>query len=172
VLADCGPPPRYDQLSAIGAFAGYLVLDAWVANQDRHDRNWAVLERSDAPGPRRLAASFDHTSSLGFNLVDAERQRLLRSLDGVRVWSEKGRAMQFEHDPAAMRQTAMLTAVARRALRLAGADVEQRWLDRLSLISDDEVEDIVSGVAGLSESTATFILRLLEANRRRLLDDR
>jgi hypothetical protein len=66
----------------------------------------------------------------------------------------------------------MLTAVARRALRLAGADVEQRWLDRLSLISDDEVEDIVSAVAGLSESAATFILRLLEANRRRLLDDR
>jgi hypothetical protein len=63
VLTDCGPPPEHDELSSIGAFAGYLVMDAWVANQDRHDRNWAVLERSDAPGPRRLAASFDHTSA-------------------------------------------------------------------------------------------------------------
>jgi hypothetical protein len=172
VLANCGPPPGHDELSAFGAFAGYLVMDAWVANQDRHDRNWAVLEHSDAPDPRRLAASFDHTSSLGFNLVDAERERLLNTSDGVRVWSEKGRALQFEHDPAAKRQTATLVAVARRALQLAGGDVERLWLDRLSSMQCVEVADVVSGVAGLSESAATFILRLLETNRRRLLDDR
>ena len=175
VLANCGPPPDHDKLSAIGAFAGYLVMDAWVANQDRHDRhdrNWAVLERSDAPGPRRLAASFDHTSSLGFNLVDADRQRLLGSADGVRRWAEKGRALQFQHDPSAKRQTATLIAMAHRALQLAGDDVERLWLDRLTSMSSVEVADVVSGVAGLSDTTATFIVRLLETNRRRLLDDR
>lgn len=172
VLADCGPPPGHDELSAFGAFAGYLVMDAWVANQDRHDRNWAVLEDSNASDRRRLAASFDHTSSLGFNLVDAERERLLNTADGVRLWSEKGRALQFEHDPAAKSQTSTLTAVARQALRSAGGDVDRLWLDRLSSISSVEVADVVSGVAGLSGSTAMFILRLLETNRRRLLDDR
>lgn len=146
-------------------------MDAWVANQDRHDRNWAVLQRSDAPGPRRLAASFDHTSSLGFNLVDAERRRLLNSPGGVRLWSEKGRAYQFEHDPAAKRQTSTLCAVARQALQLAGGDAERLWLSRLSRVSANETADIVARVPGLSDIAATFILELLETNRRRLLDD-
>lgn len=172
VLANCGPPPGHDELSAIGAFAGYLVMDAWVANQDRHDRNWAVLERADEPGPRHLAASFDHTSSLGFNLADSARLRLLGTPQGVRLWSERGRALQFEHDPAAKSRTSTLSDVAHRALRLAGGDVERLWLDRLSSLSTGDITDVVSRVAGLSDVAPTFILMLLETNRRRLLDDR
>jgi hypothetical protein len=97
VLDACAPPPAFLGLDAAGVFAGYLVLDAWVANQDRHDRNWAVLERADAPDARHLAPSFDHTSSLGFNLVDARRKRVLAEPGGIKTWVMKGRASQFEH---------------------------------------------------------------------------
>lgn len=137
VLANCGPPPGHDELSAIGAFAGYLVMDAWVANQDH-----------------------------------SARLRLLGTPQGVRLWSERGRALQFEHDPAAKSRTSTLSDVAHRALRLAGGDVERLWLDRLSSLSTGDITDVVSRVAGLSDVAATFILMLLETNRRRLLDDR
>lgn len=40
-------------------FSGYLLLDAWVANQDRHDQNWAVIHQAVAPGGLRLAASYE-----------------------------------------------------------------------------------------------------------------
>jgi hypothetical protein len=30
-------------MSAYDVFCGYLVLDALVANSDRHDHNWAVF---------------------------------------------------------------------------------------------------------------------------------
>ena len=48
-LTGCQTPPDCGVLTAPEVFAGYLVLDAWVANQDRHDQNWAVLHRLPHP---------------------------------------------------------------------------------------------------------------------------
>lgn len=172
VLAECDPPPGFHDLGAAGVFAGYLVLDAWVANQDRHDRNWAVLERADAHARRRLAASFDHTSSLGFNLLDAARERILRDRGGIETWVARGRAGQFEHDPEAKSATPSLVALAHHTLRLLGPPVERYWLERLSKIDPADVESVVARVPGLSGVTATFILEVLATNRRRLTDDR
>ena len=75
-LLACGPPPGWDHLGAMGAFAGYLVLDAWVANQDRHDQNWAVMARSGSQ-ELRLAPSYDHASSLAFSRLDSYRKKVL-----------------------------------------------------------------------------------------------
>jgi hypothetical protein len=46
VLSGAFPPPGcalpFDG-SAFDVFAGYVLFDAWIANQDRHDHNWSVL---------------------------------------------------------------------------------------------------------------------------------
>ena len=73
-----GPVPGYDlasirtvlagyrgwhgELSAFDCFVGLLVFDALVGNTDRHHENWAAQQDS-----QRLAPSFDHGASLGFN---------------------------------------------------------------------------------------------------------
>ena len=87
-LAGCRAAIGYEHVSGAGMFAEYLTLDAWVANQDRHDQNWAVI-RSTKSGELRLAASYDHASSLGFNLMDDRRTALL---DGQQLprWAERG----------------------------------------------------------------------------------
>jgi hypothetical protein len=65
--------------SATDCFAAYLVLDAVVGNCDRHHLNWAVIS---APGQdRRLSPSFDHGSSMGFQLSDAQRAAILDTAD-------------------------------------------------------------------------------------------
>ena len=43
VFSEVRPPAALPQFTAFEAFTGYLVLDALVANQDRHEENWAVL---------------------------------------------------------------------------------------------------------------------------------
>ncbi len=59
-------------------FAGYLVLDAVVGNTDRHHENWGVLrERRGDSWYGFLAPSFDHASSLGRELLDQRRERLM-----------------------------------------------------------------------------------------------
>ena len=75
-IRDAGAPAGYAELRDLTAFdvwAGYLVFDAWIANTDRHHENWGVLvDRQD--GSRRLAPSFDHGSSLGFNQSPSEHR--------------------------------------------------------------------------------------------------
>ena len=69
-------------VSAADIFMGYLLLDAVVVNSDRHHENWGVLQL--AGGVRRLAPSYDHASSLGRELLDADRQARLATRDARR----------------------------------------------------------------------------------------
>lgn len=170
-LDGCGPPPGTPGRSALEVFAGYLVLDAWVANQDRHDQNWAVLRRADATGELVLAASYDHASSLGFSLDDEQRQRRIADRS-IAAWVERGRAQRFEHDPAAPRHAIpTLVDLAHRALDLTGPATRERWLGGLRDLDPAATEDAVRRTPELSDVSASFILILLSVNRGRLLDE-
>lgn len=71
--------------TAVDVFVGYLMLDAWIANQDRHHENWAVIVT-----PERnvhLAPTYDHASSLGRNETDQSRKDRLTTRD-------RGRSME------------------------------------------------------------------------------
>jgi hypothetical protein len=66
--------------SPVDVFGGYLLLDAWIGNTDRHHENWALVVNL-ARGQHFLAPTFDHASSLGAHLQDEERLRRLASRD-------------------------------------------------------------------------------------------
>jgi hypothetical protein len=174
VLAGHHAPAELDEsgLDAFGAFVGFLVLDAWIANRDRHDQNWAVLHWWNDDEPRRLAGSYDHASSLGFNLRDSARERRLRGVDPrstVESFATGGTAWRFEH--ASRAEVPTLVALAGVAITLAGPAVRAYWLDRLARVTSQQVSDLVDKVPGLSDATRTFILELTAINRRRLLDE-
>lgn len=64
--------------TAEGVFTGYLMLDVWIANQDRHHENWgAVWDGQDLS----LAPSFDHGAAMARNLSDEERDERLHARD-------------------------------------------------------------------------------------------
>jgi hypothetical protein len=169
-LRDMRPPPdraELDHLDAFDVFCGYLVLDALVANRDRHDHNWAVLI---PPTPERpcLAASFDHASSLGFNLRDDARRQLLME-DGIAKWARGGTAWRFEHQPP-MSSVVTLVDLAVRSLDHASADARATWQEAVRRVEVVEIIPIVRATLGMSEIAGTFALELLTINRRRLLD--
>ena len=60
-------------------FAEYLVLDAVIGNTDRHHENWGfqLRRRGEKDWDISLAPSFDHASSLGRELRDERRDRLM-----------------------------------------------------------------------------------------------
>lgn len=69
-------------LTAFGALIGYLLLDAWICNTDRHHENWgAVVRTREGHRTLALAPSYDHASSLGRELRDEDRVRRLGSAD-------------------------------------------------------------------------------------------
>ncbi len=66
--------------SPVDVFGGYLLLDAWIGNTDRHHENWALVVNL-VQGHRYLAPTFDHASSLGAHQRDEQRRRRLESRD-------------------------------------------------------------------------------------------
>jgi len=83
VLKKVGQPVRWVIPShienAADTLIGYLIFDAWISNEDRHNENWGVIEtRSKGEKPAlNLAPTFDHASSLGRELSDDQRRKIL-----------------------------------------------------------------------------------------------
>lgn len=166
-LRDDMPPPGCTlpfDASAFDVFAGYVLFDAWIANQDRHDKNWSVLTPiTAADSPRLLSGSYDHGSSLAFGELDARREMLLKRPGGVAGWCAKGRANRFEGRPK-------LAEAAGTALRLASPEAREYWLGQLRQVNDMNVRYVLDRVPRMSEAARTFAVKLLELNRMGVLD--
>jgi hypothetical protein len=159
--------------SALGVFIGYVLLDAWVANQDRHHQNWAVLRSPAAMASANLhlAPTFDHGASLARNLTDAERAERLSSRDEnrqVAAFVRKARSA-FYADPEQSKP--MTTFDAWQAFSRKSPGEATVWLERLRRIDDPMVQQIIDNVPlqRMSQISRDFTLSLLTANRDRLL---
>ena len=171
VLARVKPPDTFagpGGCNGFDVFAGYLVLDALVANQDRHEQNWAILRSELLGEPDRLAPSYDHGGTLGYNLRDAARKKHLDDPKGLATWAGKGKAHRFEHT----RHAPSLVDCAASALAMSSPTAASWWrqclrrLDLAPLQSELESADI----QGMSEAAVTFAVRLLDHNLGRLRD--
>lgn len=153
VLGDKLGPGGDGARDACEVFAGYLVLDAWIGNTDRHAENWALISDGSEP---RLAPSFDHGSSLAAGCDEAFLERT-----DPREFARGGMAQKFDQG-----KNVPLTHLAHDAQHRWGG----RWLDRLAAVDEGVVQHIVGSTSGLSDLRRTFICRMLEENRRRMVE--
>lgn len=161
VLSRIGPPDGAGDLTAWEAFVGFLVLDALIGNTDRHQENWAALGRGR---DRRLAPTFDHASSLGFQLDDEQRQERLVTADRNRTpeaYADRARS-RFERHPSPLQ----VAITALEELPVARRDL---WLERCA-----DIEQLVATVDGvpqqrMSRPAREFAERMLRRNHTRLL---
>ncbi len=65
-------PPSDVINSAVDVFMGYLLLDAWIANQDRHHENWGLIHQNEI----YLAPTYDHAASMGQNESDSKMKAI------------------------------------------------------------------------------------------------
>lgn len=153
VLRGLEGPPGLSALSALKVFSGYLVLDALVANTDRHPGNWALLTSPD--GRRSLAPTFDHGSALGSGLTDTNRSR-----QNVEAWCAKGLAKSFEPKGKTLLQLAN-EAMARWDGEL--------WREKVTSLTTNGHLGILKAPPGrLSVVASRFISGIVEVNRGRL----
>lgn len=78
--------------------ASYLLLDALIINTDRHHENWGVLSCPVVNSEGRIigrelsmAPTFDHASSLGRDLLDANIERKFSDHEAVARYVQKGK---------------------------------------------------------------------------------
>lgn len=168
------PPPGHSfpsTFTGFDAFAGYFVLDAWIANRDRHDENWSVL-RPQLPGMKsRLSSSYDLGSSLAFNLSDDEMlDRLNGNRNGILGWAEKGTAYRLECPPG--KKPITLVQAAFDAIALCNPDARLYWRTQIDNLDLDQAADIVEQVSEVSDVRRRFIIELLRINAERLQHER
>lgn len=157
---DCEAPV----MTGFDAWAGYLMLDAWVAGRDRHHLNWAVIDHG---GSLRLAPSFDHGNALGFQ--EPEHQVAGIAGDDARLarWCRRGASFHFAGKPP-------LVDLAVSALRLAGSGVEGHWRSKIAEVTVDDIAAVFDQVpdALMSDQGRIFRIKLLTHNQERIADDR
>lgn len=153
-------------LTAFDVFAGYIVLDALIANADRHEHNWAKLTPPLQNEPEALAPSYDHATSLGHNLQDGKRPLYLSEAWRLENFAQRGRAIRFEHTGTAP----TLVDHAANAVEMCTADGAHWVRTRLQDLDLAPVFEALDrgDVAVMSEVAARFAHELLDLNLRRL----
>ncbi len=166
-------PP--DITTAKQVFLGYLMLDTWISNTDRHHENWATIRRFEKEVlTDRLAPTHDHAASLGCILLDDEKHERLMTKDKGRtveayVSSSKARSAIFANET----NTKPLTLIeAFQAASSHNPNATKIWLEKLENVTIDDITEIFERIPEqrISEVSKDFAIRLLEINRQRLLE--
>jgi hypothetical protein len=162
-FAVMAPQGAGESIDAVGTFVEYLALDALIGNTDRHHTNWGVTRRVE-DGAMTLSPSFDHATSLGFQLSEAGRARYLDEPGGVARYASRARSRPFEGQPAPID----LLAHGLR-LRPTVADHLGPAVENLDEAGTAALIDRVPSTL-MSHPSRTFVQEMLTTNRRRILD--
>lgn len=157
--------------TALEIFEGYIMLDALIANQDRHHENWGAI-RTPGEAGIRLAPSFDHGASLARNISDEERKDRLESKQIKRQiphFCQRARSSFYlaQDDSRPLSTLDAFTEFAKRA-----RDASDRWLHALEGVTEEEIRAIMNEVPSerMSPIAKEFTTRLILINRDRLLN--
>ncbi|MEO0377172.1 MAG: HipA-like protein, partial [Cyanobacteria bacterium P01_A01_bin.17] len=153
--------------SAISVFVGYLLLDAWIGNGDRHHENWGFVLQLPQGIPH-LAPTYDHASCLGRELQDTKRQSRLQN-QTVENYAQKSRSAFYENvtDKRTITTFDTFTKLAKQYPKSA-----EVWLNHLAQISDTEISTLLSRIPNhrISSVAREFAAKMLSFNRTRLLN--
>lgn len=155
--------------SALDFFVGYLMLDAWVANQDRHHENWGLVVGSEMT--IHLAPSYDHASCLGANETDDNRRDRLTTTDVGRSMERYVERARSAFYPSASGQKAMSPMDAFCKAATMRPEAAKVWLRRLKQLPSQMTLSIFERIPDdrISSVARHFAQRLLDLNRERLL---
>jgi len=170
------PPDKFIKFegisTALDVFVGYLLFDAWIANQDRHSENWGVIKLAEL---FFLAPTYDHGSSLGRQETDIRRSRMMTTRDkgaSLDAYVLKARSAMYpsvagDEKPKALLGMELFTQVAKTAPGAARA-----WIERLRALELDKIRTIINRIPDvyMSEISREFTYRLLVLNRSRILE--
>ncbi len=157
-------------------FVGYLMLDALVGNTDRHHENWGVIQKLAVKDDRAnrqlsltirtgLAPTFDHASSLGRELVDDARQRLLDDRDAMRRYIRKGTGGIFRDvsEKKGMAPIALAEMVGKNYPKLL-----EPWKKRIEELDEDFARPLLAEIpeSCMGVVAKDFVLAFLSENRK------
>ena len=160
------PMPRWRD--ALEKLASYVLLDGLVANTDRHHENWMIAYVEDLENEYvEVMPSFDHASSLGRELTDDKRRRILDS-DGVRRYLENGRGGIYVNTRQRRAPSPLCLA---RLLRRWQPELTERTLARIDDLSEPETRRAIGRIPPefMSDAARELAVQIITTSRQELL---
>jgi hypothetical protein len=157
------PPPSIQ--SAVDTFIGYLLLDVWIGNGDRHHENWGLV--STSARTIHLSPTYDHASSLGRELTDAKRLERLQNKN-IAAYLKKNYSAFYAQ---AGDRKPLTTLAAFQSAANEYPQAAKAWLMQLSNISSDWVEQLLCRIPEdrMSLPAKEFAAQVLAFNQDQLL---
>ncbi len=154
-------------------FAGYLLLDAWIGNSDRHDNNWGVLQKIGNP-TLYLAPTFDHASSLGRELSEKEKTKRLTTKDqgfNVEKYVSKNRSAFFSETLESAKSKTISPLAVFEYMLHKNQRIGHFWLERIATIETEQVNALFEQIPSdrISRNGKDFAQKILHLNQQNLL---
>ena len=160
------PMPLWDDV--LEKLASYALLDGLVGNTDRHHENWMLVYIQDRGDIMiDMMPSFDHASSLGRELTDAKRLRILES-DGMLRYLQRGRGGVFLDSRRKRAHSPLRLA---RLLCRWRPDFMRGMLERIDSASDREIQASIGRVPPefMSDLAKTFAYEVIITSKSELM---
>lgn len=168
IFLPLGWEPPEDIIKAQHTFIGYLLLDAWIGNSDRHHENWGFIELDRK---LYLAPTYDHASSLGRNESDLKREARLKTQDrGYSVGAYADKCQSYFYANIGKKQRIKTFEAFCEAAKLY-PQAATLWIDRLETVSSDDLIILFNRMPEerISPIAIEFARSILVHNRERLL---
>ncbi|MEH2275147.1 MAG: HipA domain-containing protein [Nostoc sp.] len=150
-------------------FVGYLLLDAWIGNSDRHHENWAFISLQEKI---YLAPTYDHASCLGRNESDFNRKSRLTTKDAgfsVQAYVERCNSALYARfsDKKPLKAFNAFCEAQQRY-----PDAARVWLNNLARVSSNDTLELFERIPSnrISQTAIEFAQKILELNQSKLLD--
>lgn len=150
-------------------FIGYLMLDAWIGNCDRHNENWGAIIGKNREV--RLAPTFDHASSLGRELSDEVRTNRLMTKDSrysVQAYADKARSALYAKNSDTRKLSPFEAFVAAAQFQKTSAVI---WQNKLRAVTPEIVSQIIERIQPdfMTQPAKEFAAALLNYNQTKIL---
>ncbi|MCK4082063.1 hypothetical protein [Acinetobacter radioresistens] len=152
-------------------FVGYLMLDALISNQDRHNENWGMIQKVN--GKRHLALTFDHGASLGKNISDTEKRERLETNDqgrSVSNYCSRAKSWFYLTNDKASRLKVMSAFI---EFGKYYPDAYKAWIRRLIKIEDSKFEQIIYRIPDelMSVTSKKFAFDMIKCNKNTIINN-
>ena len=152
----------------LDVFIAYIMLDALIANQDRHHENWGIIV---LPESIILAPTFDHASSLGRNELDSTRDDILTTTDerrSIRNYIKRAESAFYSHIKHNKR---MKTIEAFQYVSAMRPKAAAYWRKKLTRITKSILNDIIADYPDrlMSPLSKEFACQIVMHNKNRII---
>ena len=153
----------------IDLFVGYLIFDCWIANQDRHHENWAILV-DNKEFKLYFAPTYDHGAGLGCKVSPEEAKKRLQTKDinySLKKFVTRAKSPFYSDSNKQLKTIEIIELLLEKYPQTVCY-----WIGKIENIKEEDIRTILNKVPDefIDNVSKEFAQQILYENKLRLLE--